>query len=63
MISVKVKNKNVEQALKIFKRKVKDSGILYEVQQREYYVKPSVKKREKNAKARLRNKSREKNKM
>lgn len=34
------------KALSRFKRKVNDSGILKEVQEREYFVKPSVQRRE-----------------
>ena len=53
-IYVKVINNKFELALRKFKRKVKDSGILHELQQRQFYVKPSAIKRDKNAKARLR---------
>ena len=40
-INVVVKNNNVEKALSIFKRKVKDSNLMYELREREYYKKPS----------------------
>ena len=53
-IQVKVINNKFELALRKFKRKVKDSGILHELQQRQFYVIPSAVKRDKNAKARLR---------
>ena len=53
-IQVKVINNKFELALRKFKRKVKDSGILHELQQRQFYEKPSAIKRDKNAKARLR---------
>lgn len=42
------------KALSRFKRKVNDSGILKEVQEREYYVKPSVRRREAEKAARRR---------
>ncbi len=52
MIEVKVrKGQSIEKALSIFKRKVKDSKILYELREREYYTKPSQLKKEKKAKA------------
>jgi len=37
----------IDKILKKFKRKVKESGILKEVFERTYYVKPSVIKRQK----------------
>ena len=40
MIEVKVrKGQSIEKAISIFKRKVKDSKILYELREREYYMK------------------------
>ena len=53
-ISVKVVNNKYEFALRKFKKKVKDSGILHELQQRQFYVKPSAIKRDRRAKGRLR---------
>jgi len=46
---VEVRNNNIEGALKKFKRKVKDSGLMIELRDRQYYEKPSEKRRrEKN---------------
>ena len=57
MIKVAVrKGQSVEKAISIFKRKVKDSGILMEYRDRQFYEKPSAIKREKKNKAILRNK-------
>ena len=56
MIDVKVKNNNIEKALRIFKRKVKDSRILYDLSERSYYTKPSMKKRKMKLRAISRNK-------
>ena len=53
-IYVKVINGRIESALKQFKRKVKDSGLLHEIQTRQFYLKPSAINREKRAKARVR---------
>ena len=47
MLQVKVKKNNVEHALRILKRKVKDSGLMLELREREFYTKPSAKNREK----------------
>ena len=55
-LSVKVWNNNVEGALKVFKRKVKDSNIMQELREKQYYTKPSKKRREKKNLAILRNK-------
>ena len=54
MVFVKVTNNRFEYALKKFKKKVKETGILHELQQRQFYKKPSAKKREMRAKGRLR---------
>ena len=54
-LKVVVKNNNVEKALSIFKRKVKESGILYELRDREYYKKPSMIKKEIKNRAKARN--------
>ena len=45
MFKVTVKNNKVEHALRILKKKVKDSGLMIELREREFYTKPSVKKR------------------
>lgn len=37
-----VKDGNFEKAMRKFKKKVTESGVLYELQQRETYTKPSV---------------------
>ncbi len=54
MIHVKVYNNNVDKALSKLKKQVKESKLLLELKNREFYTKPSMKKREKRAKARLR---------
>ena len=55
-LSVKVWNNNVEGALKIFKKKVKDSNLMLDLKKKAYYEKPSKKRREKKNLAILRNK-------
>jgi small subunit ribosomal protein S21 len=56
LIEVKVKYNNIEKALSIFKRKIKDSKMLLELQRREFYEKPSAKRRKARLKAKLRQK-------
>ena len=54
LLYVEVKNNNVEKALSEFKRRVKNSGLLKELREREFYLKPSLVKR--NRRKRSRNK-------
>ena len=54
LISVKVHKGNVERALGKLKKKVKEEKLFLELKQREFYTKPSVIKREKRAKSKLR---------
>ena len=52
-IKVVVKHNNVEKALSIFK--VKDSNLMYDLREREFYKKPSDVKKEAKSKAKARN--------
>lgn len=57
MSKVVVKNnEDLDDALRRFKRQVSRSGTLAEARKREYYVKPTVKRREKSEAARKANK-------
>ena len=57
MIKVEVrKGQSVEKAISVFKKKVKQSGLMLELRERSFDVKPSALKREKKNKAILRNK-------
>jgi len=49
-----VKDGNVEKALRKFKKKVSESGLLLELQNRETYTKPSVKNKVARAMAKKR---------
>ena len=51
---VVVHDGQIERAIRRFKKKVQQSGILDEVKRRREYVKPSILKREEKAKARRR---------
>ena len=61
MLKVTVKDNKVEYALRKLKKKVKDSGIMIELREREFYTKPSVKKREQRKRARINYKNNSKN--
>ena len=51
---VYINDGNIEKAIRRFKKKVQQSGILDEVKRRREYVKPSVRQREDAARARRR---------
>ena len=55
MLKVTVKDNKGEYALRKLKKKVKDSGIMIELREREFYTKPSVKKREMRKRAKINN--------
>ena len=55
-LSVTVYNNNVEGALKVLKKKIKQSNLFLDLREKEYYTKPSEKKRHKRNLAKLRNK-------
>ena len=56
LLYVEVKNNNVEKALSEFKRGVKNSGLLKELREREFYLKPSLVKRNRRKRNKIRNK-------
>jgi len=53
-LAVTVYNNNVEGALKILKRKVKNSNLFIDLRKKEYYIKPSEINRQKRNMAKLR---------
>ena len=59
LLYVTVKNNQIERSLKLFKNRVKESGLLLELKEKAYYTKPSMRRRtEKNlAKLRYKNNS------
>jgi small subunit ribosomal protein S21 len=54
MSEVRVKDNDLEGALRKFKRQCAKSGVLAEVRKREHYEKPSVKRKKKSEAARKR---------
>ena len=61
MLEIPVIKGNINKALKLFKRKFKQTGILKEVRERKNYIKPSTKRRKQKEKAILKRKYKEKN--
>ena len=45
--TIKERNNNVEKALRVLKKKLIKDGVMKELKERQYYQKPSFKKREK----------------
>jgi len=52
--TVFVKDDNIEKALRKFKKKVQDSGLLLELRERETYEKPTTRRKRKKGAARNR---------
>ena len=52
--TVYVRNDNVEQAMRKFKKKMQDSGLIQELRDREFYEKPTTKKKRKASAAKNR---------
>ena len=55
-LSVTVFNNNVDGALRILKKKVKEANLFLDLRKKEYYEKPSKIRRHKKQMAKLRNK-------
>ncbi len=51
---VYVKDENVERALRQFKKKVADSGLIQELQERQSFTKPTIKRKLAKAQAKRR---------
>ena len=46
-VTIQVRNGNVEQALRVLKKKLQKDGLLKELKAKKYFEKPSEKKRRK----------------
>lgn len=53
-LCVEVRNDDVNGALRRFKKKVQDSGLLQELKEREFYEKPTTRRKRAKASARAR---------
>ena len=49
MVTVIVKNNNVDRASRTLKKKLQKEGLLKELKQRQYFEKPSAKRKRKKA--------------
>jgi ribosomal protein S21 len=54
-VEVKVKHNNIEFALRLLKRKIKDSGLMVELRERRHYKKPSALRSEQKKLGKVRN--------
>lgn len=54
-MAVDVRGNNIEAAIRLLGRKMKQEGIIKEYRDRQYYEKPSVVKRRRHAEAVIRN--------
>ena len=61
MLKIPVVKGNLNRALKLFKRKFKQTGVLKEVRERKNYIKPSTKRRKQKEKSILTRKYKEAN--
>jgi small subunit ribosomal protein S21 len=53
-LCVEVRNDDFNKALRIFKKKVQEAGIIQEVREREYYEKPTTRRKKAKAAGRKR---------
>lgn len=59
-LTVRVDNNNIEAAIRTLKKRVTNEGLIKELRAKEYYEKPSARRRRERAEAKIR--SRRKNK-
>ena len=57
LLYVEVKDLQIEKALRIFKNRVKESGLLLELKEKSFYTKPSMKRKTQKNLAKLRYKN------
>ena len=57
LLYVTVKDGRIEQSLKIFKNRVKESGLLLDIKEKSFYTKPSMQRRTAKNLAKLRYKN------
>ena len=44
MVAITVRNNNVDQAMRVLKKKLQKEGVLKEIKSRQYFEKPSAKR-------------------
>ena len=58
-MTVFVKNGNVDKALRVFKRRITDDNKLFTYREKEYFEKPSQRRKKKKASAKVRERKRQ----
>lgn len=58
-MKVKVRGTNVEGALRTFRKKVAESGVLFQHKEKQYYEKPTAERQKKMAAAKNRERKRQ----
>jgi ribosomal protein S21 len=58
-MKVKVKNGNVESALRLFKRKVTENNIIFDYKEKQYHEKKTTKRQKNKAAAKVRERKRQ----
>ena len=58
---IKVRNGNVDSALRLFKRKIAESNVLFDYREKEYHEKRTTKRQKKKAAAVVRERKRQDN--
>ena len=58
-MKIKVKNGNVESALRVFKRKVAESDVLFAYKEKQYHEKKTTKRQKRKAAAKVRERKRQ----
>ena len=49
MVAIVVRNNNVDQSMRVLKKKLQKEGVLREIKSRQYFEKPSAKRARKKA--------------
>ena len=63
MVAIVVRNNNVDQAMRVLKKKLQKEGVLREIKSRQYFEKPSAKRARKKAEGIKRSKRAEKKRL
>lgn len=58
-MKVKVRNGNVEQALRVFRKKITESNVLFDYRENQYHEKKTTKRQRKQAAAKQRERKRQ----
>lgn len=62
-LSVRVDNNNIEAAIRTLKKRITNEGLIKELRAKEYYEKPSARRRRERAEAKIRARRKQKKDM